>query len=209
MDRGILDIETKRMTLVFEIGGDYVKMLEPDVPELKHIVGEEMAPGTLLHELQRSGIHLMPVPEDANLAGFGSGSLKQEGAEQAALTDMVCGLLGFSFRSSRWNISAPKENVVMKVRENLEYDREFFEDYEEDWTYVKWWEEKIAYVKTRDNSTEPDFEIESGHETHLCFPVIAKDKFSEEANSRLNVFSIRYQLTVKKFLTLLRLLSFT
>jgi len=32
------------------------------------------------------------------------------------------------------------------MRENMEYDREFFEDDERDWTYVRWWENKIAYT---------------------------------------------------------------
>ena len=122
----------------------------------------------------------------------------------------MCALRSFSFRSCRWNLQAPKENIVLKVRENLEYDKEFYEDYESDWTYIKWWEDKkIAYVQTRDSDDEPNFKIEEGHETHSIFNVIAKDRFSEEANERLNQFSIRYQLTVKKFLTLLRLLTFS
>jgi len=49
IDTAILDIETKRMTLVFEIGKDYVKLLEREEPELSHLVNRPFPPGYLLH----------------------------------------------------------------------------------------------------------------------------------------------------------------
>ena len=58
------------MTLVFEIGEDYVKLLEPIIPAIEHLTNKEMEPGYLLHQLSRSGIHLLPVNEDGNLAGI-------------------------------------------------------------------------------------------------------------------------------------------
>lgn len=72
--------------------------------------------------------------------------------------DIMCGIRSFAFRSCRWNLHAPKENIVLKFRENLEYDAIFYEDYEINWTYAKWWEDKCAYVKTRDSDQDPTFE---------------------------------------------------
>lgn len=55
---------------MFEIGEDYVKLIERDEPELAHIVNKPLAPGYLLHLLSKSGIHLMPVDMDSKLAGI-------------------------------------------------------------------------------------------------------------------------------------------
>jgi cancer susceptibility candidate protein 1 len=61
-EKAILNIETKRgLELVFEIGADYVSLIERDEPELKHITGNKYAPGYILYLLSKSGIHLMPV----------------------------------------------------------------------------------------------------------------------------------------------------
>ncbi len=199
-EKALLDIETKRMKIKFEIGTDYVKLIDRKENELKHLVDKELQPGYLLHMLSKSGIHLLPNNEDAKLAGI---NLKTDGVEQSSILDIICGIRGFAFRSCKWNVNASRENIVMKIRENLEYDPDFFEDYEEDWTYVKWWEDKVAYVKTRDPSDAPNFDQEDGEETHALLNVITKDRFSEEANDRLTQYYIDFQLTLKKFITLL------
>lgn len=85
----LLDIETKRLKLVFEIGEDYVKLIERDEPELAHIVNKPLAPGYLLHLLSKSGIHLMPVDMDSKLAGI---QLKSTGAELFALNEIMVGI---------------------------------------------------------------------------------------------------------------------
>ena len=61
----LLDIETKRVKLVFEIGVRYVKLIENTEIELKDIANVQMSPGVLLMELSKCGIHLLPVDEDA------------------------------------------------------------------------------------------------------------------------------------------------
>lgn len=48
-EKALLDIETKRMKIVFEIGEDYVKLIEREEPELQHLVDKPMNPGYLLH----------------------------------------------------------------------------------------------------------------------------------------------------------------
>lgn len=49
VNTALLDIETKRMKLVFEIGDDYVTLLEREEPELQHLVNKPFPPGYLLH----------------------------------------------------------------------------------------------------------------------------------------------------------------
>jgi len=35
--------------------------------------------------------------------------------------------------------------VLLRLRENLEYDRDYLEDYEPDWRYMAWWRNKCAF----------------------------------------------------------------
>jgi len=172
---------------VFEIGADYVKLIEREEPELKHLVNKPFAPGYLLHQLSKCGIHLIPVDMDSKLAGI---QLKTAGAENFALNEVMVGIWSFSFRSCKQNLIAPINSIILKMRENLEYDREFFEDYERDWTYVRWWENKVAYTQTTDAQYSP--ELKPGVETHACLNIITKGKFSEEANDRMNNMFIRF-----------------
>ena len=114
-----MTVETKRLELNFEIGPKYVKLIERDEPELRHIVDKEMAPGYLLKKMSRAGIHLMPDDEDAKLAGI---PLKDHRAEQHAIIDIMTGIRSFAFSNCKWNTSASPENIVIKFKENLEYD---------------------------------------------------------------------------------------
>lgn len=131
----ILTIFGNRIDLNFEIGANYVMLIERTDLELQNIVDKKLHPGQLLHELSKCGIHLLPEDEDAHQEGVNL-PLKDRGAEERAITDVITSLRAFSFRSAPNNRHYSPDSVVLKVRENLEYDREFFEDYEPDWTYV-------------------------------------------------------------------------
>jgi len=129
-DKGILDIQTKRLALTFEIGSLYVKLIEKTEPEFQHLIDKEMTPGNLLIELSKCGVHLMPDDKDAKT---GEITLKDRAAEERAIQDITTSIGAYAFRSSKWSRPAPSEKVLVKFRENLEYDREFFEDYEGEW----------------------------------------------------------------------------
>ena len=167
-----------------------------------------MHPGVLLNELSRCGIHLLPVDDDAKLAGI---TLKSKEAEEKAIIDISTTMLAFAYRSSKWNREGVGEdNIVVKIRENLEWDREFFEDYEPDWRYVMWWPNKVAYVKVSDEAEECDANLRDGHETHALLHLVVEGHVSEEAQERcFHYGNISFIQTVKKFLRLTRLLSFT
>ena len=103
----------------------------------------------MLEELAKCGILLMPRDEDANLAGI---ELKDRVAEERAILDIACGVRAFHYRKAKWNQGDGGEEgigpqqVIVRLRENLEFDREFLEDYEPDWRYVAWWNNKVAYI---------------------------------------------------------------
>jgi cancer susceptibility candidate protein 1 len=230
--KAILDIVTKRVHLTFEIGIEhiamgyikgaptyshpYVMLIEKTDSELRDIVNKKMSPGNLLMELSKCGIHLLPVDEDAKL---GSIQLKSRHAEENAIIDIATSLRSFAFRSSKWNKHVEPENIVIKIRENLEYDREFYEDHEPDWKQVMWWPNKCAYVNCADNHEHCDTKISHGHETHamlhLAIAGVAhathNHTVTEEAKDRCNQYGqhIEFTDTIKKMLRLTRLLAFT
>lgn len=61
----ILDVQTRRMNMRFEITSGYVYLRDRTEPELQHLVDEPFEPSDLLFELQRCGINLLPEDEDA------------------------------------------------------------------------------------------------------------------------------------------------
>ena len=99
-DTALLDLHTKRMKLIFEIGAVYVKLVECSIPELSHLVDKEFTPGFLLKELSKCGVHLMPKDEDAKLAGI---ELKDRSAEERAILDVACAVRSIHFRKAKWN----------------------------------------------------------------------------------------------------------
>jgi len=125
-----------------------IKLVKCDIPELQHLNNVEFQPGFLLLELQKCGINLMPRDEDAKLAGI---ELKDRGAEERAILDVSNAVRAFHFRKAKWNQGVAAEEgigahqVVIRIRENLEFDEEFLEDFEPDWRYVSWWHNKCAF----------------------------------------------------------------
>ena len=151
-DVALLDLDTKRLKLVFEISANQLKLVKCDESALAHLADAPgLTPGCLLQELAKCGILLMPRNEDAQLAGI---ECKDQAAEERAIIDVALGVRAFHFRDCKWNQSrdqanpgVPQENIVMRIRENLEFDAEFLEDYEPDWKYVMWWQNKVAFVE--------------------------------------------------------------
>ncbi len=165
----------------------------------------------MLLELSKCGIHLLPRNEDVEQAGI---SLKDFQAEERAIADISSSVRAFAYRSCRWNSTIDADNVVVKIRENLEFDREFFEDHEPDWRYVNWWPNKVAYVRCCDLDETADMRIAAGQETHsLLFQALqaaGTTLASEEAAERSQQYSyIDFIDTVKKTLRLTRVLAFT
>ena len=61
----------------------------------------------------------------------------------------------------------PSDQIVLRIRENLEFDKEFDEDYEPDWRQVVWWDNKCAFVSgCKDTDETCNVQIADGQETH-------------------------------------------
>jgi len=132
-------------------------------PELAHIVDQELHPGMLLQALSKCGIHLMPEDEDAARGGI---HLKDKAAEERAILDISQTLKVFSFQSVKWSQAASEENIVVRLRENPDNDKQFLEDDESDWKSIMWWNNKVSYINCRNCDDKFDPTICAGQVTH-------------------------------------------
>jgi cancer susceptibility candidate protein 1 len=90
----LLSINTRRISLNIEIHPLFVKLVENNYPELKHISDKELHPGILFFELSKCGIHMMPEDEDAERGNI---HLKDKAAEERAILDIAQTLKVFAF----------------------------------------------------------------------------------------------------------------
>jgi len=216
--RALLDLETKRLRLCLEITPMEMKLIDCDEPALAHLTNKEgLTPGYLLQELTKCGILMMPRDEDAALAGI---ELKDRQAEERAIADVALGVRAFHFRSCKWNMTRDPENpgvssdtVLMRIRENLEYDAEFEEDYEPDWRYVMWWNNKCSFVEGCKQSQEDNCNahITPGHVTHGLLSQACEPPFCSDAayTRSQDLSNVEFTDTLKRSLRLLRLFSFS
>lgn len=146
--------------------------------------------------------------------------MKDQAAEERAIVDVAMGVRAFHFRNSKWNQSrdqanpgVPPENIVMRIRENLEFDAEFEEDYEPDWRYVMWWNNKVSFVEgcRQDQEDNCNAQIANGHLTHVLLSQACEPPSTSEAASMIckDLQYIEFTDTVKKTLRLLRLFAFS
>lgn len=211
-------METKRLNLTFEISPLQLKLVNNDEEALAHLNGKDgFTPGYLLQELAKCGILLMPRNEDAKLAGI---EVKDQAAEERAIVDVALGVRAFHFRECKWNQSRDQanpgvspDNIVMRIRENLEFDAEFEEDYEPDWRYVMWWNNKVSFVQgCRQNQDDNcNATIEDGALTHgLLSQACEPPNCSMNASMMCKDLQyIEFTDTVKKTLRLIRLFAFS
>lgn len=159
---------------------------------------------------------MIPRDEDAKLAGIES---KDRGAEERAIIDVALGVRAFHLRCCKWNqgISPDNpgvgsDNIVMQIRENLEFDEQFEEDYEPDWMYVMWWNNKVSFVEGCKQTQEDNCkaEIMEGRETHATLTQATQGLCTDQAHTTSGeVTYIEFTDTVKKTLRLLRLFAFS
>lgn len=158
-----MTIKTKRIEINFEIHDLFIKLVDMEQPELKHLVGKEYHPGMLLIELSKCGIHMLPNDKDAERGGI---HLKDKDAEERAIQDIAQTLKVFAFQSIKWNQQAKPDNIICRMRENLDHFKQFFEDDETDWKQVMWWNNKVSYIKAKNSDPSFNDEILDGQVTH-------------------------------------------
>lgn len=156
----------------------------------------------------------MPRDEDAKIAGI---ELKDRGAEERAILDVSNAVRAFHFRKAKWNQGVAGEEgigadqVLIRLRENLEFDPEFLEDYEPDWRYVSWWNNKCAFqVGCKDTDAKSNAQLPDKQVTHCLLSQSIETQCSPLALSTcIDYTQVEFADTLKKTLRLLRLFSFS
>ncbi len=77
-----------------------------------------------MKELYNCGVNLLPVVEDADSAHICRKSVE---TEDNAIFDLSMGVRSFAIKSIRWSAALPNEQILVRMRENIEYDEEFAE----------------------------------------------------------------------------------
>ena len=170
-EKAVFTIQGKREAYDFEITKGNIMLRRPNLPELQHLIGKQMTPGCLLYELQKCGVLLMPVRQDAQVAEI---TEKEEAAEDQAIQDIGFASRSFYIKSSKWNNSIPEDRVLCRVRENPEYDEEFHEDQEKLWKTVCWWKNKCGIIMSKDSSQNCNQTLLKDTTTHSTFSLLLK-----------------------------------
>ena len=132
---------THRACGCWQIKNKFCSLVGPtDVVELTHLLKKEMSPAQLLLALQRCGINLMPVNDDAAFVAFADGGdspvVKNDDVERRTLEDVAGLAAAFSATYSRWNQGAGADKCVLRMKETLDYDEAPSDVHETDWRCV-------------------------------------------------------------------------
>eukprot|EP00357_Protocruzia_adherens_P026664 CAMPEP_0115036734 /NCGR_PEP_ID=MMETSP0216-20121206/42310_1 /TAXON_ID=223996 /ORGANISM="Protocruzia adherens, Strain Boccale" /LENGTH=633 /DNA_ID=CAMNT_0002416641 /DNA_START=8 /DNA_END=1909 /DNA_ORIENTATION=- len=206
---GLLNLEGKRLDLKFKIGPGWVELLDRTEPELESFANYRASPGLLLIKLARCGINLMPDNRDSEFDG--EISVKEDAAIERALQDIALAIGTFAFRSSKFNRTLPKSRLIVRVRENLEYDESFAEDEEIHWSTAVWEHNRCYLVSDKESAKKCKLEVPGDYTTHSVFKLVMREYegCTAEAQRRLEeIYSMEYYDTVRKLLRLLKIFSF-
>lgn len=142
-----------------------------------------MAPGALLHLLQQAGINLLPSEQDALLADIN----KTEAVEDKVIEDLSLACRSYFLRSSRWSNTLDSNQILVKIKENMDFDQEFAEDQEKDWKSIVFYPNKAECVKARDSESKCKKELVKDTNSHSTLQMLLShyDLTSQEALDNL------------------------
>ena len=155
------------------------------------------------------GVNLLPVPDDAISANITSKSVD---AEDNAIEDLAVGIKSFFIKSSKWSTTLPGDRILVRLRENLEYDEFFAEDQEKDWFSTVFWHNRCGIYNCRDSKMKCDNTFKEGTDTHATLEYVFKvhDLTMPEVLERFHDNSkMIFQNTIKKVLKLTKILTFS
>ena len=108
--------------IIVEIQDDHVRLKEPQLPELSHLVDKPVEnPRELFRHLAELGLNLLPEERDATLSGVVT---KELDAEEAFCFDMGLLSMNFLIASSKFNqYPAERSECIARVSEIMDFGR--------------------------------------------------------------------------------------
>jgi len=200
-----LTLELKSHTLVIEIQESFAKLLQPDLPELKDILGVETRPAVLLARLARSGFTVFPTNED--VAHVDTLVPKNTTVEKQLHECMAMNCQGYLYTGSVWNQAAGKDKCVVRLAEKPDVEIEpMLETYK---TVIYMFEReymKCALLECEEH--EPAFNEKITTHTHIRLEHTMRPSMPEMCSDNIRNSSIKFQEAVRHTLDALRLFSF-
>lgn len=186
-----LSVQASRYELHFVISQDGLRLKGPNFPEFQDVmyepgIGEAgglsgpngrrpriRSPATLLNELCKCGLNLMPKDSDAEqLEGY---TPKRYETQARAYSDLSEIAAYYDIASSKHNKDLPPERALVRIRENSLY--ETFDaldpDCDVDYQALMFFPDKSCFVKSLERISPCNEAMVTGHVTHaslfLCF----------------------------------------
>lgn len=201
---------------------DGVSLLSPTYPELKGLMYEDQAgpdgavlrrvtkPAQLLLALRYSGINVLPEVED--LDQIDGMSPKRPEPEARAYSDLSELAAAYDVVSSRHNKKLGADQVMCRIRENTHYEEydPLDMDAETEYKAVLFWPHKCALVESLESGTPCQTALAPGQQTHASLYLALAESAPIEVAQRLEVScaNVRFVETVRRMMSLMRLLSF-
>jgi len=200
-----LTLELKTHTLVIEICDHFVKLLQPDLPEIKDVLGVQMRPACLLSRLAQSGFTVYPENEDtAHIDTLIPKSRKVEMQLHECMS-MLC--QGYLYTGSVWNQAAGKDKCIVRLAEKPDVEIEpMLETYK---TVIYMWERdamKCAILDCEEH--EPAYNEKIAQLTHIRLEHTMRPTMPEMCSDNIKNSSIKFQEAVRHTLDALRIFSF-
>jgi len=171
------------------------------------------SPATLLCELRECGMNLMPEDSDAEfLTDYVPKCTETEARAYSDLSEVAA---YYDVASSKHNKRLPKEQALVRIRENPHYEEydPLDPDSETDYTSVMFFPDKSTF--TKDLESQPDHGLLKGHLTHASF-YLCFDKYPNPGANHQDLLqklevtcsNVRFVESIRQTMALMRLLSF-
>ncbi|EAS06539.2 hypothetical protein TTHERM_00865440 (macronuclear) [Tetrahymena thermophila SB210] len=217
-DLAILDLQTKRLKLKFEIGADDVTLVDENNSLgsiFSHIVNKPMTYAALLYELHKIGVNLIPESQHAFLCDVPQ---KEIDVENKALLELMMIIKAFAVRNNQDNKMQGEDKILLEIRQNMDYSYKPSPlDDELEWVKTAIWCNKCAFIKDQSKSIETinASNFLNNSTSHAMVSLIIEQhqnifKNSSDIVDKMNdVYVSDFQNNMRRFLKTLRLLSFT
>lgn len=194
------EITTKKQLI-----GAYVKLIDNEQPAFSSFANKELTYDEMILKLKESGILINPEDYDIKEAGL---KLKNKETIKRAVEDIVMASRYYSIKSDDFNRFLDTDMISVKVKPNPEFDKNFYDDEEKDWSNFVWYPNKASMgkVEAKDGNTvifNPSIKVTRPH-IHLILKDINPEIYEEIKDDD---FSSTFLINLRNFVRLLGLVN--
>ena len=169
----LFSLQTQRVELGIEVLPYKVRLVSTSQPKLEELLHKEFKPTELLYELQQLNVLLLndhaivPKPKDV--------ITKEPELARSVLRQVSKACLCYHVQNSKWNPMAKSKDCIVKLRENPEYDEDFYEDTPIDWKTIQFKSNSVKLLGVVENSEGFSKKRREGTVSHLNLYTLANE----------------------------------